>query len=329
MTRLLVLPGDGIGPEVTQATIRVLETLVPDVTIEHGLAGRQALAERGQPLAPETERRLAEDSPDGILFGATETRPGEPSAVLALRQATGARLSIRPARSRQSSKAPVDVTVYRELTEDLYVQQETTTEDGAVAQRPITEAATRRFAELAFQALPDDATPVVAHKATVLPATDGLFLETIQAVAQAAGRQVDDRLVDALAHDLAVDASGPLHILAPNLYGDLLSDLIAGLAGGLGVAPSLTLGDGPPIAEPVHGTAPDIAGQDIANPAASLSSAAMLLDHLGHTAEAETLGRAIAQTLAAPDTQTPDLGGRATTDTVVDAVLSQLEVVAR
>ncbi len=327
MTRLLVLPGDGIGPEVTQATTDVLDLLVPDLTVEDGLAGRRALAEHGEVIAPDTRALIQDEALDGILFGATETRPGEPSAVLALRQLTGARLSLRPAVGRLTGQPDVDVTVYRELTEDLYVQDESRTEDGAVAQRPITETATRRFAELALPLIPTEAVPVVAHKATVLPATDGLFLETVQAVADELDRPVEDQLVDALAHDLALDPSGPVHILAPNLYGDLLSDLTAGLAGGLGLAPSLTLGDGPPIAEPVHGTAPDIAGQGIANPAASLLSASLLLDHLGHAEAGNALERAVTRAIRAPGTRTPDLGGRSTTATVTDAIITQLQEV--
>lgn len=325
MTQLLVIPGDGIGPEVTGAARKALDVLAPDVETTDGTAGRQALDAHGAPVAPGTAERIEQGAVDGVLFGATETRPGEPSAALALRRLAEACVSVRPARARRPGSRPCDVTVYRELTEDLYVQDEERDDGRAVARRRITQAATERFARAALEHAPADPVPILAHKATILPATDGLFRETVHEVGTALDREVEDRLVDALAHDLALDAAGPTTVLAPNLYGDLLSDLTAGLAGGLGVAPSLTLGEGPPVAEPVHGTAPDIAGEGIANPTGALVSLALLLDHLGREGAARRLEIAVNDVLAQGRTLTPDLGGDATTAAFTQAVLDTLE----
>lgn len=328
MTRLLVVPGDGIGPAVTDAALTLLDALPLDIETIEGVAGREAMATFDAPLSPATQEAIEADRVDGVLFGATETRPGEPSAVLALREAAHARVSVRPARARLPGARPCDVTIYRELTEDLYIQEETSTDDRAEATRRITRQATERFAHLALDHAPTDPVPVIAHKATILPRTDGLFRDTVRHVARELGREVEDRLVDALAHDIALDPGYPRTVLAPNLYGDLLSDMTAGLAGGLGLAPSLTLGDGPPIAEPVHGTAPDIAGEGIANPTGMLLSLALLLDHLGHARAAERIEAAVDAALARGQTLTPDLGGDATTEAFADTVQASLEVTA-
>lgn len=327
--RLLVIDGDGIGPEVMPPALETLERLAPDVEIVRGQAGRGALDDHGQPLAPTTRALIEDDRVDGILFAATETRPGEESAVLALREAASARASLRPARSLPNAENPVDVTVLRELTEGLYAQNETRNDGEATAMRPITREATLAFARIALPLAEARPGPtIVAHKATILPKTDGLFLDTLRAQANRHGAPLEERLVDALAHNLAQDATGPLTILAPNLYGDILSDVTAGLAGGLGLAPSLTLGDGPPIAEPVHGTAPDIAGTHQANPTAMLRSLALILHELDRSPQARALERSLQATLANPHAHPPGMGGDATTRTFTQHVLDALEVPA-
>lgn len=326
--RLLAIEGDGVGPTVTRAAVDVLERLVPEAEIVRGSAGRDALGEHGVPLAPQTRSLVEEVRVDGVLFGATETRPGEESAVLALREAASARLSLRPARSPPSSERDVDVTVMRELTEGLYVQDEDRQGEGALARRPVSEAAVERFAQLALARADPQVPIVVAHKATVLPETDGLFLDTIRRVANEQDQPVRDRLVDALAHDLALDPTTRATILAPNLYGDVISDVTAGLAGGLGLAGSLTVGDGVPIAEPVHGTAPDLAGTGQANPTAMLRSLALLLDELGHAEQARALRGGLRAALCDPATRTPDVHGHATTQETARAVIRNLEVTA-
>lgn len=328
MTRILVVEGDGIGPEVVGSALRVLDELAPDVETVPGTAGRGALETYDDPLGPETREAVTEDAVDGVLFGATETRPGEPSAALALRSAADARVSVRPARARRPGTRACEVTIYRELTEDLYVQEETSENGSATATRRITREATDRFARLALAHAPSDPPPILAHKATILPETDGLFRDTVQAVADELDHPIEPQLVDAVAHDIALDPSGPTAVLAPNLYGDLLSDLTAGLAGGLGLAPSLILGGGPPIAEPVHGTAPDIAGKGVANPVGALGSLALLLDELGRERPARRLEIAVNDVLSRGRTLTPDLGGSATTEAFTDAVIDTLEVSA-
>lgn len=328
MTSVLVVPGDGVGPSVVDAARRALKHLAPELSFERGQAGRDVLAEQGTPLAPETRRRVEEGRADAVLFGATQTREGEPSAVLALREAAGARASLRPGHVPSASGASrVDVRVLRELTQGLYVQDERDEGKLAVARRPVDQGDVEAFAEIALSRVPEENRIVTAHKATVLPETDGRFRSAIETVAERQGRTVDDRLVDALAHDLARGLGQPTAILAPNLYGDVLSDLVAGLGGGLGQAGSITLGEGPPIAEPVHGTAPDV-DPERANPTGALRSAALLLEELGHARQARALDRALAASLEQPGPRTPDQGGNATTLEFADAVLARLEVPA-
>lgn len=324
MKTLLVVAGDGIGPEVTSVALAALERLVP-LEVLHGLAGRRALDEHCRPVAPGTEETILDQRLDGVLFGATATRPGEASAVLRMRALVAGACNVRPARALLPGARPCDVTVYRELTEDLYVQQEAGGGTVAVARRPITRAATERFAALALDHVGSSRPAVVAHKATVLPCTDGLFLSACRDIAADRGLVLEDRLVDALAHDLVLDPTGPLAVLAPNLYGDILSDVTAALAGGLGVSPSLTLGGGPPLVEPVHGTADRLAGTGRANPAAALLSATLLLDHWGEREAADRLEDAVVHTLSDRAVATPDVGGTGTTETFARSVLTLLE----
>lgn len=327
MTRLLVLPGDGVGPTVTDAATRTLEAVAPDVETIHGSAGETARRAHDQPVAPSALASIEAGDVDGVLFGAAATEPGQASAVLTLREATQAHLSVRPARQPGRAQDPTSVTVYRELSEGLYSGQTRTEPGRAEVTRTITREATSAFADAVLDRIETSQRTVIAHKANVLSDTDGLFLDTVQEVARRHGLDVDSRIVDALAHDLALGLDEPTAILAPNLYGDLLSDLTAGLTGGLGLAPSLTIGGGPPIAEPVHGTAPDV-DPSHANPTGALASLALLLDELDRPRAADRLRQALHRVLADGDTLTPDQGGQATTETFTDTVLAQLEVPA-
>jgi isocitrate/isopropylmalate dehydrogenase len=169
----------------------------------------------------------------------------------------------------------------------------------------------------------------VAHKATILPRTQGLFLRVAVEEAQERGLAPVGRLADSLAHDLVRDPSGPHLVLAPNMFGDVLSDLASALSGGLGVAPSSSHGDGPPLFEPVHGSAPDIAGKGVANPTAAMLSAAMLLDELGMEPRARRLRAAIEDALCDPAARTPDLGGCSGTAAFTARVLKGLDGAAR
>jgi isocitrate/isopropylmalate dehydrogenase len=308
---------------VVESALDVLAELAPTIDVEMAPVGRDVLARDGHPLGSQARDAL-ERNPDGILFGATGTRPGEASAVLALRQFVGSRCSLRPA-GLTPETAPV--TVYRELTEGLYGGSSLREDGLAEATRTITRDATCAFARRVFDRLPSDAQPTVAHKATVLDATDQLFLDTVREVAESRGRPLEDRLVDALAHDIAREPDEDRWILAPNLYGDILSDLVAGLHGGLGLAPSLTLGEGPPIAEPVHGTAPDL-DPVRANPCATLASLGLLLTELGHEPEARRLQAGLQRALDETQGRTPDLGGQATLRETTRAVLAHAREVS-
>jgi isocitrate/isopropylmalate dehydrogenase len=322
---VLVIPGDGIGPEVTAPAVEALRATGAPLEFVHGEAGRHVTQRIGAPVDPDTLARLADA--DAILFGATTTVPGAPSAVLALRRALGLFATVRPCRTLAGLGDPrCDVTVVRELTEDLYVQREREVPGGAEAVSLVTEAASRRVARFAWD-LAARTRPIrlsVAHKATILPRTQGLFLRVAMEEAQARGLAPTGRLADSLAHDLVRDPSGPHLILAPNVFGDLLSDVASAMSGGLGVAPSSSHGDGAPLFEPVHGSAPDIAGKGVANPTAAMLSAAMLLDELGEAARATRLRRAIEEALTDPAARTPDLGGRAGTQAFTARVLKAL-----
>lgn len=315
---MLSIGGDGVGPEVMTATRRVLDAMQLPIDWHDAEAGRDVVAREGVPI---TEATLAAArGADAVLFGATTTRPGEASAVLSLRRALGLYANVRPAGN---------VTVIRELTEDLYVQEERQLAGGrgAEAISRITSAASRRIGHFAGEyahAAGVDAV-IVAHKANILPQTQGLFLREASAAIEETGSEAVGRIVDALAHDLArFGTQGPARIIvAPNLFGDILSDITAGLSGGLGTAPSASFGHAGSMFEPVHGSAPDIAGKGIANPTAALLSAAMMLDHLS-LGEAAARLRAAIREVATSGPRTRDAGGTASTDALAAAIIAAL-----
>ena len=261
---------------------------------------------------------------------------GYRSPILTLRRQFDLYANLRPVVTLLPGRPAVDLLIVRENTEGLYSGREHWENDTAIAERVITRAASERIARVAFEQArrraaergPRDRQPqvTVVHKANVLKQSDGLFRASCMAVAQEyPDVSVNEMLVDAAAMWLAKDPRRFDVIVTTNLFGDILSDLSAGLVGGLGVTPSANVGAGPvAVFEPVHGSAPDIAGRGIANPTGALLSGAMLLDHLGRPEEARRLRGAVRATLAA-GVLTPDLGGSATTDQVVEAVLAQLQ----
>jgi len=322
---IAVIPGDGIGQEVTPAAVDVLEALPIDFEFVHGEAGDETLAETGEAL-PEETRALAADA-DATLFGAA----GETAAdvILPLREVVGSFANVRPARSYPGLDAvqpDADLVFIRENTEGVYSGIESDITDGVTTlTRVVTEDASRRIAEFGFSYAAgndfDDVT--IAHKANVMRTTDGLFLETAEAVGDERGADYDTALMDALAMHLITHPEDYGVVICPNLAGDVLSDLAAGLVGGLGLLPSANVGTDNALFEPVHGSAPDIAGQGVANPAAMILSAAMLLDHLEYGEEADRVRDAVESTLA-EGPRTPDLGGDASTTAVSDAVVDRL-----
>jgi 3-isopropylmalate dehydrogenase len=319
-----VVPGDGIGREVVPAARRALDRLggLEFVTVEAGDAVRD---ERGTAL-PEATREAVVEA-DATLFGAA----GETAAdvILPLRAAVDSFVNVRPARASPGVDAlrpETDLVFLRENTEGVYAGHEDRIADGVTTcTRVVTERASRRLAEFACEYVADGGYDgmTVAHKANVMRVTDGLFLETVESVADERGVATEPALMDALAMELALRPAEFGVVVAPNLAGDVLSDLAAGLVGGLGLLPSANLGPENGIFEPVHGTAPDIAGEGVANPTACLLSAAMLLDSLDRPADADRLRRAVEATLR-EGPHTPDLGGSATTADVADAVVARL-----
>jgi 3-isopropylmalate dehydrogenase len=322
---IAVIPGDGIGQEVTPAAVEVLDALAPDFSFIDAAAGDAVRAERGEALPQET-RDIAADA-DATLFGAA----GETAAdvILPLRQVVGSFANVRPAVSYPALDAlqpDTDLVFIRENTEGVYKGIESEITDGVrTLTRVITEEASRKIADYGFEYAErngyDDVT--IAHKANVMQQTDGLFLDTAEAVAEERGAAYDTALMDALAMHLIMRPEEYGVVICPNLAGDMLSDLSAGLVGGLGLLPSANIGDDNALFEPVHGSAPDIAGDGIANPTAMILSAAMLLDHLDHE-EAGDRVRSAVETVLTDGPRTPDLGGDAGTADVTAAVIDAL-----
>ncbi|MFB6112911.1 MAG: isocitrate/isopropylmalate dehydrogenase family protein [Halodesulfurarchaeum sp.] len=322
---ILLVPGDGIGQEVLPAAADVLEKAGPNFTFLDGDAGDHVAADGGDPLPDET-RRLAAQS-DATLFGAA----GETAAdvIIPLRGAVDSYVNVRPARTYPGVDAvqpETDLVFLRENTEGVYAGHESRlTDDVSTLTRVVTDSATRRLAEFACQYVDDRDVDsfTVAHKSNVMRETDGRFLDVIQSVANDRGLTAKSVLMDALAMHLVMNPDEFDVIVTPNLAGDVLSDLAAGLVGGLGLLPSANIGPARALFEPVHGTAPDIAGEGIANPTAAILSAAMLLDYLGYGDDGDRVRTAVEATLA-EGPRTPDLGGDGTTESVTAAILDRL-----
>ncbi|MCC6615050.1 MAG: isocitrate/isopropylmalate dehydrogenase family protein [Anaerolineae bacterium] len=285
---LCVIPGDGVGIEVIPAAVRVLQQVVPDVQIQYADAGWDYFEKNGTPL-PESTITLAEQC-KAVLYGAaaSPSYPVENYYIpgVRLRRILKTYANLRPTRYMPvpTSRPGVNLIVVRENTEDVYVGHEYTQDSGRVgiSEKVVTREATERIAHKAFQLARRTGRKkvTIVHKASVMTQTDGLFRKVALEVAQEyADIATDELLVDTAAYWMVKNPARFDMILTSNLYGDILSDMAAAWGGGLGLAPSLSLGDDVAIAEPVHGCAPDIAGQGIANPTASILSVAMLLRH--------------------------------------------------
>ena len=322
---IAVIPGDGIGQEVVPAAVEVLETLDRDFEFVEADAGDAVRDEQGTALPDET-RELAATA-DATLFGAAGETAAE--VILPLRSAVDSFVNVRPAKAYPGVDAlrpETDLVFLRENTEGVYAgHEDRLTQDVATLTRLVTESASERLADFAceFTAERGRDSFTLAHKANVMRVTDGLFKDTVESVAVEEGIDADPALMDALAMHLLLRPEEYDVIVCPNLAGDMLSDLAAGLVGGLGLLPSANIGPERALFEPVHGTAPDIAGQGVANPSATILSAAMLLDHLGYEADADRVRTAVEETLA-DGPCTPDLGGDANTAEVTAAIIDRL-----
>lgn len=328
--KLCVIAGDGIGQEVVPQAVRVLRQLLPQLQTVAADAGWETFQRSGNALPPVT-LAAARDC-GAVIFGAVSSPAhkvaGYRSPIVQLRRELGCHANLRPTLSLPGCGTPgIDLLIVRENTEDLYIGEEQSDGDTATAIKRITRVASQRVAASACQLAVAEGRRrlTIVHKANILPLTDGLFRDVARQVAADYPQlQVDELLVDTAALKLAQAPQAFDMLLASNLYGDILSDLAAAFGGGLGVAASLNLGEQAAIAEPVHGSAPDIAGQDIANPVASLLSLALLLRHWWQLPALDArLEQAVRATLAA-GIRTPDLGGSAGTAGFCDAVLARL-----
>ncbi len=355
MRTVCLIPGDGVGQEVIPAAAQVLAALLPGLRFVEADAGWDCFQRRGTALPDATIEAVA--SADGTLFGATqspnEVVKGYRSPILALRKQFDLYANLRPTTSLAPGGPQLDFLIVRENTEGLYAGRERREgDDTAIAERIITRQASQRIARVAFEQvqrraasrrsnkhLPNTAeagyairntcpTPqvlgselTIVHKANVLKLTDGLFREACLAVAaEYPAVRVQEMLVDTAAMWLVKDPARFDVIVTTNLFGDILSDLASGLVGGPGVAPSANLGAGRvAVCEPVHGSAPDIAGRGLANPIGAILSAAMLLDHWGGSALGDRVRRAVGATVAA-GIVSPDLGGSASTSQVTEDI---------
>lgn len=308
---LCVIEGDGIGHEVVPAAVQVLKAVAPDIRIVTAPAGWDYFQQHGTSLPDESIRLALECG--AVLFGAVSS-PSYPvegyfTPIVRLRRTLQTYANLRPTRYMPipTSRQGVDLMIVRENTEDLYVGHEQTTNEGdtGIAQKVITRDATERVARLAYElAIQTNREKVtIVHKANVLPQSDGLFRRVALEIAEMyPDLLTDELLIDTAAYWMVKDPNRFDVILTSNLYGDILSDMAAAWGGGLGLAPSLNVGKQIAIAEPVHGSAPDIAGKGIANPTATILSIAMLLRHHWQRFEdAERVEKAVYATLSEGD----------------------------
>ncbi|KAL7620141.1 homoisocitrate dehydrogenase [Parahypoxylon ruwenzoriense] len=354
--RIGLIPGDGIGREVIPAGRRILEALPASLGLKFEFAdlhaGFETFERTGAALPDRTVEVLRHEC-DGALFGAvsspTKAVKGYSSPIVALRKKLDLYANVRPVKSVRTATNPIDMVIVRENTEDLYVKEERTVErpdsEGgryAEAIKRISERASLRIATIAGeialrrQKIRDSPSSssihsrplvTITHKSNVLSQTDGLFRSAARAALSApqfSSITVEEQIVDSMVYKLFRQPQDYDVIVAPNLYGDILSDGAAALVGSLGLVPSANVGEGFAIGEPCHGSAPDIEGRGIANPIATLRSAALMLEFLNEENAAARIYAAVDANLEEGKLLTPDLGGKATTEEVVQDIVKRL-----
>ncbi|MFO0749180.1 MAG: isocitrate/isopropylmalate dehydrogenase family protein [Myxococcota bacterium] len=326
-----LIPGDGIGPEVTAAVVRVIEAVCPSIAWESVVAGEGAMAEHGKPLPEQVltsvrKNRIALKGPIGTPIG-----KGFTSVNVGLRKALDLYVSLRPVDSLPGLKTRhdgVDLVVFRENTEGLYAGIEHEPVPGVIESLRIsTEAAWRRFVKHAYEWCRYNGRRKIhlVHKGAIMKLSEGIFLDVAREIASDYPYlETLEIPVDQLFMDLVLDPTRFDVLITDNLFGDLVSDLTAGLVGGLGVVPGANIGDKYAVFEAVHGTAPDIAGKGLANPIALLRSGAMMLDHIGERQAAARVERAVKRVLEQGVVRTGDLGGKSTTAELTDAIIAAL-----
>jgi len=329
---ITLIPGDGIGPEVTEATRRVIEATGVAIAWDELNAGAGVIPECGTPLPAAVlesirKNRVALKGPITTPVGT-----GFRSVNVSLRKELDLYANVRPCKTYAgipSRYTDIDLVIVRENTEDLYAGIEHMVgDDAAESIKIITRKGSERIVRYSFEyAVREKRRKVtVVHKANIMKCTDGLFLSVARAVAaEYPAIEFEDMLVDAMCMKLVQTPTQYDVLVLPNLYGDIVSDLCSGLVGGLGVAPGVNIGKGLALFEPVHGSAPDLAGKNMANPTAMLLSAVLMLRHIHESTAADRLEAAIAAVLKEGKDVTSDLGGRASTSRYADAVIAKMK----
>jgi isocitrate dehydrogenase (NAD+) len=330
--KITLIPGDGIGSEITGAVVRIIEASGVEIEWESYIAGAEALSRFGDPLP---EPVLESIKRNRVALKGPLTTPvgtGFTSVNVRLRKTLDLYANLRPVRNLPGLTTPfgdLDLVVVRENTEDLYSGLEHEVVPGVVESlKIITEKASTRIARFAFDyaRLENRKRVTAIHKANIMKLSDGLFLECFRKVSNEYPEiAADDKIVDNACMQLVMRPQQFDVLLLENLYGDIISDLAAGLVGGLGVVPGANIGELGAVFEAVHGSAPDIAGKNMANPTALLQTAVMMLRHLGERAAADLIERAMIHTLAVKQVRTRDLGGTASTTEYTEAIVASMK----
>ncbi len=328
--KICVIPGDGIGPEVIDSSLEILKKTKLDFEFNFAEAGYETHQKHGTPL-PESTIQKAKES-DAILFGAVTTPPnieGYFSPIVRLRKMLNLYANVRPIFSFpvEISKPNLDFTIIRENTEGLYSGSERRTDEGAITERIITKKGSERILKYAFElAKKQNKNKVtVVHKANVLRLTDGLFLETAKEISKDYPEiQMEEIIVDACAMKMILNPGSFEILVTTNMFGDILSDEASALIGGLGLASSANIGDRLGLFESVHGSAPDITGQNLANPTATILASTLMLEFLGENETANQIKQAVLNTLE-DGFSTKDLGGNLSTNEFTEKVKEYLQ----
>nr|WP_164850211.1 isocitrate/isopropylmalate dehydrogenase family protein [Clostridium prolinivorans] len=331
MHKITFIPGDGIGPEVMGAAKKVIEASGVSIDFEEVAAGEKLIEKYGTPLPDSVLDSIAKNK---IAWKGPITTPvgkGFRSVNVTLRQKFNLYANLRPIKTYEgvpSRYENIDLLIVRENTEDLYAGIEHMIgEDAAESIKIITKKASEKIVKFAFDtALEQGRKKVTAvHKANIMKCTDGLFLNVSREVAKNYPQiQFEDMIVDAMSMKLVMNPEKYDVLVMPNLYGDILSDMAAGLVGGLGLAPGANIGDGAAIFEAIHGSAPDIAGKNIANPTAAILSGVLMLRFIGEQEAADKIENAVAKVLKEGKKTTSDLGGNSTTTEFAEAVIDAI-----
>ena len=323
MYKITTIPGDGIGKEVMKPTLEILETINANFDFIYQEAGKECYEKNGTNLPEETITSCKES--DSTLFGAVTSIPEQKSAIVTLRRELDLHINQRPIKSYTDNN--IDFTIIRENSEGLYSHLEEDYGEEAIAIRKITYKSSERICNYAFEYANKTGLKKVtaAHKANVLPLTDGVFKKSFYKEAEKYPQiKANDYYIDAMAMYLITNPAQFDVIVTTNLFGDILSDQGGGLLGSLGLIPSANIGKDNGLFEPVHGSAPDIAGQNKANPIAMILSSSLMLELLGMQKEANNIQKTIENVIKEGKVKTPDLGGTNNTQEMCDEIIRKL-----